>query len=274
MHALRVRCRLIWRSRVSCRKSPTTSCSTTRSSQKKYQNARIPMADLYEAYFDGDIDIPGDIYAFLRRPQLVREVLADARALPLGGHELHPRGRDPLQEPGQAHRARALRSRQRLLRLVLRRAHGLHLRRSSRTATETPGAGAGQQDEPGVQEAAAQAGRAPARHRLRLGHAGPHAAKHYGVDATGVTIAENQTEFGNAPHQEWGVADRARIVCRDYRDIPKQKFDKIVSLEMVEHVGVKNLRVVLRAGARPAHRRRPVPPAVDRPAPRPAAQRT
>ena len=34
--------------------------------EKKYANARIPMATLYEAYFDGALDIPGDIYALLR----------------------------------------------------------------------------------------------------------------------------------------------------------------------------------------------------------------
>src|SRR5215213_7114601 len=34
--------------------------------ERKYaRGGRMPMADLYEAYFDGDIDIPGDIYAFL-----------------------------------------------------------------------------------------------------------------------------------------------------------------------------------------------------------------
>ena len=32
---------------------------------KRFANKRIPMAVLYEAYFAGDIDIPGDIYAFL-----------------------------------------------------------------------------------------------------------------------------------------------------------------------------------------------------------------
>src|SRR5262249_33106015 len=60
--------------------------------------------------------------------------------------------------------------------------------------------------------------------------------------ATGVTIAEKQTQYGNAQIRKHNLEDRARIVCKDYRDIPKEKFDKISSLEMVEHVGVKNLR--------------------------------
>jgi cyclopropane fatty-acyl-phospholipid synthase-like methyltransferase len=68
-----------------------------------------------------------------------------------------------------------------------------------------------------------------------------HAARYYGADSTGVTIAQNQAAFGNERAREWGVEGRARILCSDYRDIPETKFDRISSLEMVEHVGVKNL---------------------------------
>ncbi len=34
---------------------------------------------------------------------------------------------------------------------------------------------------------------------------------------------------------------QARIECLDYRDIPAKQYDRISSLEMVEHVGIKNL---------------------------------
>lgn len=67
------------------------------------------------------------------------------------------------------------------------------------------------------------------------------AAKKWGADATGVTISKNQTAFGNGRIEKAGVKERARILCTDYREIPNQKFDKISSLEMVEHVGVKNI---------------------------------
>jgi cyclopropane fatty-acyl-phospholipid synthase-like methyltransferase len=67
------------------------------------------------------------------------------------------------------------------------------------------------------------------------------AAKVWGADATGVTISKNQTAFGNQRIAAAGVADRARLLCTDYREIPNQRFDKISSLEMVEHVGVKNM---------------------------------
>jgi cyclopropane fatty-acyl-phospholipid synthase-like methyltransferase len=68
-----------------------------------------------------------------------------------------------------------------------------------------------------------------------------HAAKNYGAKSTGITISKNQTAFGNARIAAAGLSDRARIECLDYRDIPRRQYDRISSLEMVEHVGVKNL---------------------------------
>ena len=68
-----------------------------------------------------------------------------------------------------------------------------------------------------------------------------HAAKAFGAQSTGITISKNQTAFGNARIAKAGLSERARIECLDYRDIPKKQFDRIASLEMVEHVGLKNL---------------------------------
>jgi cyclopropane fatty-acyl-phospholipid synthase-like methyltransferase len=67
-----------------------------------------------------------------------------------------------------------------------------------------------------------------------------YAAKTFGARSTGITISKNQTAFGNARIANAGLSDRARIECLDYRDIPQRQFDRISSLEMVEHVGVKN----------------------------------
>jgi cyclopropane fatty-acyl-phospholipid synthase-like methyltransferase len=68
-----------------------------------------------------------------------------------------------------------------------------------------------------------------------------HAAKNFGARATGVTISKNQTAFGNARISKAGLSDHAAIECMDYREIPRRQYDRISSLEMVEHVGVKNL---------------------------------
>ncbi len=69
------------------------------------------------------------------------------------------------------------------------------------------------------------------------------AAKNYGCDVTGVTLAKTQTAFGNDRIKKNGISsEKARILCLDYRDIPVQPghYNKIVSLEMAEHVGIRH----------------------------------
>ncbi len=70
-----------------------------------------------------------------------------------------------------------------------------------------------------------------------------YAVTDYGADATGVTLAKEQTAFGNEKIQKAGKSKAGRILCMDYRDIPdateNKKYDKITCLEMAEHVGLK-----------------------------------
>jgi sphingolipid C9-methyltransferase len=68
-----------------------------------------------------------------------------------------------------------------------------------------------------------------------------YAARVHGARSTGVTLSKNQTSFGNARISQAGFGEQARIECRDYREMPHKQYDRIVSLEMVEHVGYKNL---------------------------------
>ena len=72
------------------------------------------------------------------------------------------------------------------------------------------------------------------------------AAEHYGVDATGVTLSQNQVDFGNARIKAAGLSDRARLLTVDYRDIQDTKFDAISCLEMSEHVGSKNYHIFVK----------------------------
>ncbi|CAO1623076.1 unnamed protein product [Parajaminaea phylloscopi] len=75
------------------------------------------------------------------------------------------------------------------------------------------------------------------------------AAKNFGCDATGVTLAREQTKFGNDRIARNGIdSSKARILCMDYRDIPVKAghYDKIVSLEMAEHVGIRHYSRFLR----------------------------
>jgi cyclopropane fatty-acyl-phospholipid synthase-like methyltransferase len=73
-----------------------------------------------------------------------------------------------------------------------------------------------------------------------------HMAKEYGADATGVTLATRQAEFGTERIASYGVADRARILTMDYRDIPREKWNKITVLEMAEHVGIRKFQTFMR----------------------------
>ena len=71
-----------------------------------------------------------------------------------------------------------------------------------------------------------------------------HAAQHYGVDATGITLSANQFEIAQERIKAAGLQDRCRVLLLDYRDVPgKGVFDKIASIGMFEHVGLRNLPV-------------------------------
>ncbi|HEX9085397.1 MAG TPA: cyclopropane-fatty-acyl-phospholipid synthase family protein [Gemmatimonadaceae bacterium] len=71
-----------------------------------------------------------------------------------------------------------------------------------------------------------------------------HAAEHYGVDATGITLSSNQAGLANERIAEAGLADRCRVAIRDYRTLTAaDNFDKIASVGMIEHVGLTHLPV-------------------------------
>jgi len=66
----------------------------------------------------------------------------------------------------------------------------------------------------------------------------------YTIEVPTLTIAGNQTEWGNDYLRKVGVPEeQSRILCMDYRDIavPKGGFKRITCLEMAEHVGVRHL---------------------------------
>lgn len=68
-----------------------------------------------------------------------------------------------------------------------------------------------------------------------------HAARHYGVDAVGVTLSREQAEFATRRVVEEGLGDRIEIRSRDYRQIDDEPFDAISSIGMFEHVGLDRL---------------------------------
>ena len=71
-----------------------------------------------------------------------------------------------------------------------------------------------------------------------------HAAKHYGVAATGITLSENQHRLAQERIAQAGLQDRCKVILKDYRDMPGEGvFDKVASVGMFEHVGLRNLPV-------------------------------
>ena len=66
-----------------------------------------------------------------------------------------------------------------------------------------------------------------------------HAARYYGVNAVGVTLADEQYVFAREKVTRLGLQDRIRFELRDYTQVQGQ-FDKISSIGMFEQVGIPN----------------------------------
>ncbi|GAC1574054.1 MAG: cyclopropane-fatty-acyl-phospholipid synthase family protein [Polyangiales bacterium] len=211
---------------------------------KKYgpgSSTKIPIDTLFEAYFDGALDIPGDIYALLNDRYAVAK---------------HPFTQEHVKYfftrfvPEFAIHSKKLD--EKLVRWHYDRGDdffaaflGPRMVYTSGFFT-SPNQTVEQAQDQKLDMVCQKLMLKPGETMLDIGCGwgtlAMHAAKHYGVESTGVTLSKNQTAFGNERMRANGVGDRARLLCMDYRDIPKGKYKKISNLEMVEHVGVKNLK--------------------------------
>jgi cyclopropane-fatty-acyl-phospholipid synthase len=75
-----------------------------------------------------------------------------------------------------------------------------------------------------------------------------HAAEGYGASVVGITVSKEQVEL--ARERCRGLPVEIRL--QDYRDLD-ERFDRIVSVGMIEHVGAKNYRRYLQIAARCLH---------------------
>ncbi len=66
---------------------------------------------------------------------------------------------------------------------------------------------------------------------------GKYAAEKYSVEVVGITVSKEQVELG----RDLCAGLPVEIRLMDYRDV-NEKFDRIVSVGMIEHVGYKNYR--------------------------------
>jgi cyclopropane-fatty-acyl-phospholipid synthase len=72
-----------------------------------------------------------------------------------------------------------------------------------------------------------------------------YVARHYGCQVVGITISRKQFDYA----QRWCDGLDVEIQLRDYREVAG-RFDRVVSVGMVEHVGYKNYRTYFRTAAR------------------------
>jgi cyclopropane fatty-acyl-phospholipid synthase-like methyltransferase len=207
---------------------------------RAWRDKRVPMSDLYEAYIDGRVDIPEQSWAslFASRHELLSFRLTESLvkwALTnfLPEVTLHSRAQD-------------------------RRIVGDHYDRGNdffawflgesmvytAACFESPSMSLEDAQERKIDRCCAKLRLARGERLLDIGCGWgtfvARAARDFGASALGVTLAREQVEFGTQRIAAYGVAERARVDICDYREVTG-RFDKIVSLEMVEHVGVKNL---------------------------------
>jgi cyclopropane-fatty-acyl-phospholipid synthase len=80
----------------------------------------------------------------------------------------------------------------------------------------------------------------PGDHLLEIGSGwgslAIHAASRYGCRVTTTTISRAQYELAVRRVQDAGLADRVTVLLEDYRDL-RGRYDKLVSIEMIEAVG-------------------------------------
>ena len=82
----------------------------------------------------------------------------------------------------------------------------------------------------------------PADHLLEIGTGwggmALHAASKYGCRVTTTTISEQQYDLATHRIREAGLSDRVQVLRQDYRDL-RGRYDKLVSIEMIEAVGAE-----------------------------------
>jgi cyclopropane-fatty-acyl-phospholipid synthase len=64
-----------------------------------------------------------------------------------------------------------------------------------------------------------------------------HAATHYGVTVTGLTLSPSQAQLAREKVTQAGLSEQVEIRVADYRELPAGSFDAIASIGMSEHVG-------------------------------------
>jgi cyclopropane-fatty-acyl-phospholipid synthase len=112
-----------------------------------------------------------------------------------------------------------------------------------------PGTGAVEQAGTHLPEARTQAPRSFAGDRQRLGQPGDPRRHPYGCRVTTTTLSQAQYSHTLQRVKALGLERRITVLCEDYRDL-RGRFDKLVSIEMIEAVGHRYLPTYFRQCAR------------------------
>jgi cyclopropane-fatty-acyl-phospholipid synthase len=214
--------------------------------------------DLADAYFRGRLEIEGDLYAALRLKAYFRDLHLDAAgraALLLDALRLPARAARPGGGPGMLDAIAGAFS-YRHSRASDRQAISYHYDLSNRFYSmwldrqmvyscayfENPDDTLDQAQCHKLDLVCRKLRLAPGQRLLDVGCGWGAlvcwAARHYGAIAHGITLSREQCEYARARIAAEGLEGRATVELRDYRDLPQERYDRVSSIGMFEHVGL------------------------------------
>jgi cyclopropane-fatty-acyl-phospholipid synthase len=224
---------------------------------------RDPLA-LADAYFRGDLDLEGDFFAALSikdhldvlQMPVGEKLLAAFKALHLRMMNAAARHSEALFAPSHAPRIKAHSKAENREAIhfhydVSNEFYALWLARAlvySCAYFETPEVGLDAAQQAKLEHICRKLSLKPGEHFLDIGCGWGalviYAAKHFGVRAHGVTLSPQQLKVARERIEQAGLTERVSVELLDYRDLPGESvYDKVASVGMFEHVGLKNLPV-------------------------------
>jgi cyclopropane-fatty-acyl-phospholipid synthase len=217
---------------------------------------------LAEAYFRGDMDIEGDLFAALGLKNHLDELrMSAAERIAAAVSALRLRALDgdgpqskiqPTPAHGRAVKAHSKSENREAVRFhydVSNEFYALWLDRAmvySCAYFESPDMDLDSAQEAKLEHICRKLMLQPGEHFLDIGCGWGalviHAAQRYGVRAHGVTLSPRQLTVAQERIANAGLEGRVSVELLDYRDLAGESvYDKIASVGMFEHVGLKNL---------------------------------